>query len=32
MNINDLKIDMTIYHREVYNHREPLKIVGVSYR
>lgn len=29
MNIKDLKLGMTVYHREVYQHREPLKIVGI---
>lgn len=30
MNFNDLKIGMTVYHRDVYSHREPLKIVGIT--
>ncbi|MCD7923671.1 MAG: hypothetical protein LUI85_02815 [Bacteroides sp.] len=30
MNFNDLKIGMTVYHRDVYNHREPLKVVGIT--
>lgn len=30
MNINDLKIGMIVYHRDIYNHREPLKIVAVK--
>lgn len=30
MNINDLKIGMTVYHRDVYNHREPLTVVGIT--
>lgn len=30
MNINDLKIGMTVYHRDVYNHRESLTVVGIT--
>ena len=28
-NKTELKIGQTVYHRDIYNHREPLKIVGL---
>lgn len=30
MKISDLHIGQTVYHREVYNHREPLTIIGLT--
>lgn len=30
MKLSDLKIGDIVYHKEVYNHKEPLKILGVT--
>lgn len=30
MKAQDLKIGMTVYHRDVYNYREPLEIVSLT--
>lgn len=30
MNINDLKIGMTVYHRDVYSHKEHLTVIGIT--
>jgi hypothetical protein len=30
MKVQDLKIGQTVYHRDVYRHKEPLKIVGIK--
>lgn len=29
MNIKDLSIGMIVFHKEVYNYREPLKVIGI---
>lgn len=30
MDVNDLRLGMTVYHRKIYNHREPLKLTGIK--
>lgn len=30
MRAEDLKIGMIVYHRDVYEHKEPMKIVGLT--
>lgn len=30
MNKKELKIGITVYHKDIYNYREPMKIVGIS--
>lgn len=30
MDVTDLRIGMTVYHRDVYSHKEPLKLIGIT--